>query len=93
MRCWEYLELVIALFPFMDQVYCMSITEIKERIIQLNAEERDEIMMHILSLKNEYEFELSEEWNAELDARKEAYECGEIGARPYDEVIKELGLR
>ena len=56
----------------------------------MSPAERDDVMLHILTLRQEDEDqELSKVWIEELDKRKAAYESGLMSGRPFDDVLSE----
>lgn len=54
----------------------MSIQEIKKEVRKLNKAEQAELTHFMIELLASDDFELSEEWKAELDRREEAMDKG-----------------
>ena len=61
-------------------------------VLDLSPFERAQLLERIYSsLENELVKQRTEKWAAEAESRIDAFEKGEIKARPYDEVQKSLG--
>lgn len=71
----------------------MSIQAIKEAVYQLNKSEQAELMHYMIELLASGDFELSEEWKAELDRRETALEKGTSIGRTANEVIEKYSAR
>lgn len=65
----------------------MSIQAIKEEVQKLNKAEQADLMHFMVELLTSDQFELSEEWKAELDRREAALQSGESKGKPAREVI------
>lgn len=65
----------------------MSIQEIKDEVRKLNKAEQAELMHYMVELLASDDFELSDEWKAELDRREKALDKGASVGRPAREVI------
>ncbi len=67
----------------------MSIQEIKKEVRKLKKAEQAELMHFMVELLASDDFELSEEWKAELDRREEALDKGtSVGRRAKDVIAK-----
>ncbi len=65
----------------------MSIQEIKKEVRKLNKTQQAELMHFMIELLASDDFELSEEWKAELDRREEALDKGASVGKPVRDVI------
>jgi putative addiction module component (TIGR02574 family) len=65
----------------------MSIQEIKKEVRKLNKAEQAELMHFMIELLASGDFELTEEWKAELDRREEALDKGTSIGKPVRDVI------
>lgn len=68
----------------------MSTAEIKEQLLQMSPEERDDIMNYIEILRDDEEFELTEELKSELDKRMSNYLANPSSAKPWREVVGKI---
>jgi len=67
----------------------MSIQEIKKEVRKLKKAEQAELMHFMVELLASDDFELSEEWKAELDRREKALDKGtSVGRRVKDVIAK-----
>lgn len=65
----------------------MSIQEIKKEVRKLHKAEQAELMHFMIELLASDDFELSEDWKAELDRREEALDKGTSVGKPARDVI------
>jgi hypothetical protein len=65
----------------------MSTSDIKERITQMTAEERDEIMDFLKSLQEDETFTLTPDETKEMERRLTEYESNPESAKPWQRVI------
>ena len=67
------------------------LSSVVQDALELPPLERAQLLEDIYrSLENEFVGERTEKWGAEAEARIDAFENGEIGARPYREVRESL---
>ncbi len=71
----------------------MSIQDLKAEVSKLNKAEQAELMHYMVELLAVDEWELSDQWKAELDRRADALDEGPSVGRPAREVIAEYTSR
>ncbi|MEM9888922.1 MAG: addiction module protein [Bacteroidota bacterium] len=65
----------------------MNLTEVKQNIIELNSEERAELMHFMVDLMEGEVFYLSDAWKVELKERERRLEQGLSIGKPAREVL------
>lgn len=65
----------------------MTIQVLKEELLKLSKAQQIEVMHFMVEVIASDDFELSEEWKAELDKREEALEKGNSVGRSAKDVI------